>query len=117
MSRDGLFTTKASAVNKGGTPAFALFVSVMVAVLFIVLVRTFERVLAVLAFFFRRKLHIVVHFGFRVTAPRAEKKSPLSRLGISVDHSRSVAWLNFVSRGCNPERHSHQAFTRCCCWQ
>ena len=52
MSRDGLFTKQGSAVNKGGTPSFALFVSVVVAVLFIVFGRKFERVLAVLAFFF-----------------------------------------------------------------
>ncbi len=52
MSRDGLFAKRAARVNKGGTPAFALFVSVMVAVLFIVFGQTFQRVLAVLAFFF-----------------------------------------------------------------
>ena len=52
MGSDGLFMKRATAVNKGGTPAFALFVSVMVTVLFIVFGQTFERVLAVLAFFF-----------------------------------------------------------------
>ncbi len=52
MSRDGLFSARGAAVNKGGTPAFALLVSVIVAVLFIVFGRKFETVLAVLAFFF-----------------------------------------------------------------
>jgi basic amino acid/polyamine antiporter, APA family len=52
MSRDGLFTSKAAAVNEGGTPTVALFLSTLVAVLFIVLGQRFERVITVLAFFF-----------------------------------------------------------------
>jgi APA family basic amino acid/polyamine antiporter len=52
MSRDGLLTTKATAVNEGGTPTVALLASTAVAVLFIVFGRTFERVMTVLAFFF-----------------------------------------------------------------
>lgn len=52
ISRDGLFTKRASAVNKGGTPTIALFTSAAVAVLFIVFGQTFEKVIKVLAFFF-----------------------------------------------------------------
>jgi len=52
MSRDGLFTKKAAAVNEGGTPTVALFLSALVAVLFIMFGQTFERVITVLAFFF-----------------------------------------------------------------
>jgi amino acid transporter len=52
MSRDGLFTSKAAAVNEGGTPTIALFLSALVAVLFIVFGQRFERVITVLAFFF-----------------------------------------------------------------
>jgi basic amino acid/polyamine antiporter, APA family len=52
MSRDGLFSRSAAVVNEGGTPTVALVVSAAVALLFIVLGRTFERVIAVLAFFF-----------------------------------------------------------------
>jgi APA family basic amino acid/polyamine antiporter len=52
MSRDGLFTSRAAAVNEGGTPTVALFLSALVAVLFIVLGQRFERVITVLAFFF-----------------------------------------------------------------
>ncbi len=52
MSRDGLFASRVAAVNKGGTPAPALFVSAAVAVLFILFGQTFERVITVLAFFF-----------------------------------------------------------------
>jgi APA family basic amino acid/polyamine antiporter len=52
MSRDGLFTKKAAAVNEGGTPTVALFLSALVAVLFILFGRKFEVVITVLAFFF-----------------------------------------------------------------
>jgi APA family basic amino acid/polyamine antiporter len=52
MSRDGLLTTKAAVVNEGGTPTMALLASTVVAVIFVVFGRTFERVITVLAFFF-----------------------------------------------------------------
>lgn len=52
MSRDGLFTRKAAVVNEGGTPAVSLFLSALVALLFIVFGQRFERVITVLAFFF-----------------------------------------------------------------
>ena len=51
MSCDGLFTHHGTSVNKGGTPTITLLISTMVAVLFIVS-GTFEKVLAVIAFFF-----------------------------------------------------------------
>ena len=75
MSRDGLFTTRGAAVNKGSTPAFALFVSVMVAVLFIVFGQTFERVLAVLAFFFvaNYTLSFISVFVLRYREPEKER--------------------------------------------
>ena len=52
MSRDGLFSHVAAKVNRGGTPTVALFVSTAVSVLFIVYGKTFEKVIAALAFFF-----------------------------------------------------------------
>lgn len=52
MSRDGLFMQKAATVNVGGTPTVSLFLSVAVAVIFIVFGKTFERVITVCAFFF-----------------------------------------------------------------
>jgi len=52
MSRDGLFTQKAAAVNEGGTPSVSLFLSALVAVLFILFGQTFDHVITVLAFFF-----------------------------------------------------------------
>jgi len=51
MSRDGLVFRRAVAVNPGGTPTVALLVSAAVGVLFIQS-GTFERVVALLAFFF-----------------------------------------------------------------
>ena len=52
MSRDGLFTQKAAVVNVGGTPTVSLFLSALVALLFILFGQTFDRVITVLAFFF-----------------------------------------------------------------
>jgi basic amino acid/polyamine antiporter, APA family len=50
MSRDGLFFRAVSRVNKGGTPTVGLLISALVGVAFAVF--SFERVLAMLAFFF-----------------------------------------------------------------
>ena len=52
MSRDGLVTREAAMVNEGGTPTVSLFLSALVALLFIVFGQRFERVITVLAFFF-----------------------------------------------------------------
>ncbi len=52
MSRDGLFTTKAAVVNDGGTPSVSLWLSTLVAVLFIVFGQTFGKVITIVAFFF-----------------------------------------------------------------
>ncbi|PWT90783.1 MAG: APC family permease [Proteobacteria bacterium] len=51
MSCDGLFFGQAARVNKGGTPVTALFLSTVAGVLFL-LTGTFERVIAMLSFFF-----------------------------------------------------------------
>ncbi|MBV9886288.1 MAG: APC family permease [Acidobacteria bacterium] len=50
MSCDGLFFRRAARVNTGGTPAFALFLSTVVAIVFVLF--SFERVIAMLSFFF-----------------------------------------------------------------
>jgi basic amino acid/polyamine antiporter, APA family len=50
MSRDGLFFRAVSRVNKGGTPTLGLLLSAIVGVSFAVF--SFERVIAMLAFFF-----------------------------------------------------------------
>jgi basic amino acid/polyamine antiporter, APA family len=51
MSRDGLFSKRAAAVNEGGTPTVALALSATVAALFIVS-GTLDQITAVVAFFF-----------------------------------------------------------------
>ncbi|HEX8846249.1 MAG TPA: APC family permease [Pyrinomonadaceae bacterium] len=56
MSRDKLFTEQAGRINEGGTPTIALFLSALAAVIFI-LTGTFNRVLAILTFFF------VINYG------------------------------------------------------
>jgi basic amino acid/polyamine antiporter, APA family len=50
MSRDGIFFRTVSRVNKGGTPTIGLLLSALVGVAFAVF--SFERVIAMLAFFF-----------------------------------------------------------------
>ena len=50
MSRDGLFFRAISRVNRGGTPTTGLFLSTVVGVSFAIF--SFERVIAMLAFFF-----------------------------------------------------------------
>ena len=52
MSRDRLMSARAATVNEGGTPTVALFVSAVVAVLFIVFGRTFATIITILSFFF-----------------------------------------------------------------
>jgi basic amino acid/polyamine antiporter, APA family len=51
MSSDGLFFRAATKVNAGGTPTIALLLSTIAGVLFL-LTGTFERVIAMLSFFF-----------------------------------------------------------------
>jgi APA family basic amino acid/polyamine antiporter len=75
ISRDRLFTAKASNVNQGGTPTLALFTSAGVAVLFIVFGQTFEKVITVLAFFFvaNYTLSFISVFVLRRREPAKER--------------------------------------------
>jgi APA family basic amino acid/polyamine antiporter len=50
LGRDGLFSTKAVAVNEGGTPVVALAVTVLVAAI-LIFVGTFEKLMAIYAFY------------------------------------------------------------------
>ena len=52
MSRDGLFTTKAAVVNEGGTPSVSLWLSALVAILFIVFGQTAGWVITIVSFYF-----------------------------------------------------------------
>ena len=69
MSRDGLFFRPVSRVNKGGTPTVALVLSALVGVSFAIF--SFERVIAMLAFFFVTNylLSFVSLFILRVREP------------------------------------------------
>jgi len=75
ISRDGLFARKATEVNQGGTPAFALFTSAAVSVLFIVFGKTFDKVITVLAFFFvaNYTLSFISVFVLRRREPEKER--------------------------------------------
>ncbi|HEX8177191.1 MAG TPA: APC family permease [Pyrinomonadaceae bacterium] len=75
MSRDGLFSSRAAGVNKGGTPAAALFLSTVVALLFIVGGERFETVIAALAFFFvaNYTMSFISVFVLRVREPELER--------------------------------------------
>jgi len=74
MSRDALFPRWAIAVNQGGTPTPALLASSVVAALFI-LSGTFERVIALLAFFFvaNYALSFISVFVLRRREPEAAR--------------------------------------------
>ena len=73
MSRDGLFFRTVSRVNKGGTPTVGLLLSAIVGLAFAVF--SFERVIAMLAFFFvtNYMLSFISLFIFRVRDPHAER--------------------------------------------
>jgi APA family basic amino acid/polyamine antiporter len=75
ISRDGLFSRRAATVNEGGTPTFALLLSAIVALLFIVFGQTFEKVITVLAFFFvaNYTLSFISVFVLRRREPEKER--------------------------------------------
>jgi len=79
MSRDRLFFPQVARVNQGGTPTVALLLSALVGIVFAV--GKFERVIAMLAFFFvtNYMLSFVSLFVLRVRDPRAER--PYRALG------------------------------------
>ena len=52
MSRDGLLASRMANVNKGGTPAASLFVTVLVSLLVVIFGQTFDKIITVVAFFF-----------------------------------------------------------------
>ena len=75
MSRDGLFLRQASNVNKGGTPALALFLSVAGSLVFEIFGQTFEKVITVVAFFFvaNYSLSFISVFVLRRREPEKER--------------------------------------------
>jgi APA family basic amino acid/polyamine antiporter len=75
MSRDGLFTKRATTVNAGGTPTVALFLSASVALIFILFGQTFGTVITILAFFFvaNYALSFISVFVLRRREPDCER--------------------------------------------
>jgi APA family basic amino acid/polyamine antiporter len=75
MSRDGLFSERVVRVNRGGTPTAALFLSTMVALLFIAGGKRFEAVIAALAFFFvaNYTMSFISVFVLRWREPQLER--------------------------------------------
>ena len=73
MSRDRLFFHQVTRVNKGGTPTIALLLSALVGVIFAI--GKFERVIAMLAFFFvtNYMLSFISLFLLRVRNPDAPR--------------------------------------------
>ncbi len=74
MSSDGLFPKKAAIVNKGGTPTVTLFMTMIIAMLFL-LSETFEKVLAVITFFivFNYMISFISVFVLRKREPDIER--------------------------------------------
>jgi APA family basic amino acid/polyamine antiporter len=81
ISRDGLFASKGADVNTGGTPAFALLTGTLVAVLFIVFGKTFNRVITVLAFFFVANYALSFTSVFVLRRREPEKPRPFRAWG------------------------------------
>lgn len=73
MSRDRLFPATAGGVDAGGTPRFALIVSALVSIMFL-LTGAFDAVLALAAFFF--VLNYVVSFSALFLLRRREPAAP-----------------------------------------
>ncbi|HXN25321.1 MAG TPA: APC family permease [Candidatus Dormibacteraeota bacterium] len=73
MSRDGLFFRRVARVNRGGTPALALALSAAIGIVFAVF--SFERVIAMLAFFFvaNYTISFISLFILRTREPELER--------------------------------------------
>jgi APA family basic amino acid/polyamine antiporter len=81
MSDDGLVSSRAATVNAGGTPAAALLLSTVVAVLFVVFGRTFGAVMTVLAFFFVANYTLSFTSLFVLRRREPEKRRPYRAWG------------------------------------
>lgn len=74
MSRDGFFSRRGAAINQGGTPNAALLLTTLTAMAFII-TGSFEKVLAVTAFFFvaNYTVSFASVFALRRREPQAER--------------------------------------------
>jgi len=116
MSRDGLFFSTVSRVNKGGTPTVGLLLSAVVGVSFAIF--SFERVIAMLAFFFVTNylLSFISLFVLRAREPQLERPyrawgypwtTALALLGSigflieAVREDRTNSYLTLVALACS----------------
>ena len=116
MSRDGLFTKRAAVVNEGGTPTVALFLSALVALLFIVFGEKFETVITVLAFFFVANyiLSFVSLFVLRRREP--DKPRPYRAWGYPVTPALAlIGSVLFLAGAIRADTRT--VFMRWCCWR
>jgi basic amino acid/polyamine antiporter, APA family len=79
MSCDGLFFRQASKVNAGGTPTIALLLSTIAGVLFVL--GSFERVIAMLSFFFVANYTLTYTSLFTLRKREPEMKRPYQAWG------------------------------------
>jgi basic amino acid/polyamine antiporter, APA family len=89
MSRDGLFFRTVSRVNKGGTPTIALLLSALVGVAFAVF--SFQRVIAMLAFFF--VTNYLLSFVSLFLLRRREPSLPRPYLAWGYPYTTAIALL------------------------
>src|SRR5437868_1546213 len=75
MAADGILTKKVAYVNKGGTPTTALAMSVVAAVAFIIFAESFNKVAAIMAFYFTANYAVAYAavFVLRRREPQAER--------------------------------------------
>jgi len=75
MAADGILTKRVAYVNKGGTPTTALAMSVVAAVAFIVFAESFNKVAAIMAFYFTANYAVAYAavFVLRRREPQTER--------------------------------------------
>lgn len=80
MGRDGFFMQKATSVNKGGTPTVALLLTVLVSMV-LVLLGSFERLMAVYAFYAVATNAVLIAALFRLRKKHPQQHRPFRAWG------------------------------------
>jgi APA family basic amino acid/polyamine antiporter len=102
MSCDGLFFRRATQVNAGGTPTVSLLLSTIVGVLFVLISflseRAFERIVAMLSFFFVANYTLSYFSLFRLRKKEPQMPRPYRAWGYpwttGIALALSVLFLN-----------------------
>jgi basic amino acid/polyamine antiporter, APA family len=93
MGVDGLAPRKAANVNVGGTPDFALLLSTIAAIMFIIGGRVFETVIAITAFFFT--LQYIVGFICLIVLRKREPDRPRPYRAWGYPWTTGIAMLGY----------------------